>query len=114
MWVVSVLHIATIIAILIVLVLRLKVMLLVADAFNTLTLLYILSALGLYGSTLLVHEASRGLQPFFYPFGQFFSDPTSNFYYFEYRSNFFSSSGIQLLILLFCLVATISGGNPGE
>ena len=61
---------------------KLKVMLLIIDALNAITILYILSGVGLYGATLLSHESSRGLQPFFYPFGQHFADETTNFYYF--------------------------------
>ena len=55
MWTMAVLHIAIVIAIVIVLLLGLKVMLLVSDALNAVNLLYILSGLGMYGSSLLSH-----------------------------------------------------------
>lgn len=48
---------------------KLKVMLLIVDSLNSLTILYILGGLGMYGVGLVSHEAMRGLQPFVYPFG---------------------------------------------
>ena len=69
MWVLAVIHIATLLAIICFLYMKLKVMLLVIDALNAITILYIVSGIGLYGATLLTHEASRGLQPFIYSFG---------------------------------------------
>lgn len=44
-------------------------MLLVIDALNSLTILYILTGLALYNVTLLSYQSSLGLQPFIYPFG---------------------------------------------
>jgi hypothetical protein len=112
MGLVAALHILVLVAIVAVLALRLKVMLLVIDALNALTILYILSGLGLYNSTLLIQEASRGLQPFIYPFGELFPNDSTNFYDFNYRANFFSSSIVQTLALLICLVFSLAkAGN---
>ena len=66
---ISFLHISIIIAIIVVLLKKLKVMLLVIDALNSLTILYILSGLGLHNITLVSYQSIAGLQPFIYGFG---------------------------------------------
>lgn len=69
MGLIAVLHGAILIAIVAVLIMRLRVMLIIIDALNSLTILYMLSGLGLYNVTLLSYQSSVGLQPFLYPFG---------------------------------------------
>jgi len=68
------------VAIGVVLIKRLKVMLLIIDALNSITILYILGGLGLYNITLLSGQSFKGLQPFIYPFGETLQDQTINFY----------------------------------
>jgi hypothetical protein len=93
---------------------RMKIMLLIIDAFNSITIFYILTALGLYNVSLLSYEASRALQPFIYPFGSLLADTTTNFYYFSYTSNFFSSTIIQALVIVttFLLSVLFSQKDP--
>ena len=107
MWLFAIVHGAIICAIICMLYMKLKVMLLIIDALNAITILYILSGVGLYGATLLSHESSRGLQPFFYPFGPLFEDDTTNFYYFEYRGIMISSCVVQFVVAAFCLIMSI-------
>lgn len=66
---IAVLHVAILATIIVVLLMRLKVMLIIIDALNSLTILYILSGLGFYNVTLLSYQSSVGLQPFLFPFG---------------------------------------------
>lgn len=93
------LHIILIAAVCFFLFKKVKVMLFIIDAFNSLTILYILTALGLYNISLLSYESSRALQPFIYQFGSALADSTTNFYYFNYTSNFFSSTIVQVLVI---------------
>jgi len=67
--VIAFLHVAIILAIIVVVFKKLKVMLLVIDALNSLTILYILSGLGLHNITLVSYQSIAGLQPFVYAFG---------------------------------------------
>ncbi len=69
MYTLAVLHVAIVVVIVITLLMRLKVMLLVIDALNSLTIIYILTGLGVYNVTLLSYQSAVGLQPFIYPFG---------------------------------------------
>jgi hypothetical protein len=71
---VTTLHIIILLAVVIVLWMRMKVMLLVIDALNSLTILYILAGLGAYSISLVSYESMRGLQPFIYQFGSILSD----------------------------------------
>lgn len=82
---------------------RLKVMLLIVDALASSSILYILTALGMYGVTLLSYESIRGLQPFVYNFGSPLTT-SNNFSYFDYSDNFFGSSIIQAATIAFCFV----------
>jgi len=66
---VATLHVAIILAIVVTLVMKLKIMLLIIDAFNSLTILYILAGLGLYSISLVSSDSLKGLQPFIYSFG---------------------------------------------
>jgi hypothetical protein len=82
---------------------RLKVMLLVIDAFNSVTILYILAGLGMYGVSLLSYESMRGLQPFIYSFGSPLQ-VNNALSYFGYSSNFFGTCIVQTAIILLCLL----------
>ena len=53
MWFLAIVHILIIFAIIAILYMKLKVMLLVVDALNAITILYIVSGIGFYGATLL-------------------------------------------------------------
>jgi len=66
---VATLHVAIILAIVVTLMMKLKIMLLIIDAFNSLTILYILAGLGLYSISLVSSDSLKGLQPFIYSFG---------------------------------------------
>jgi hypothetical protein len=112
--VMAALHVLLLVVAVVFLMMRLKVMLLIIDAFNSLTILYILTALGMYGVSLLSYEAMRGLQPFFYAFGS--SLPASNLSYFGYSSNFFGTSIIQAFIIVLCflLSAYFTKREPSE
>ena len=75
-------------------------MLLIIDALNSITILYILGSLGLYNVTLLGFSSTKALQPFIYPFGSLLRDTSTNMYYLNYTENYFSSSIIQFLTIL--------------
>ena len=110
----AILHILTLIIIIVVLLMGLKVMLLVIDALQAITILYILTGIGIYNVTLVSYQASKGLQPFIYPFGQTFEDIDTNFYYFDYRANFFSSAIVQVVVILGCILASLFKGSFSE
>lgn len=97
------LHVVLLLSAGVFLAMRLKVMLLIVDALASSTILYILTALGMYGVTLLSYESMRGLQPFIYNFGSPLTT-LSNFSYFGYSDNFFGSSIIQAAIIGSCFV----------
>ena len=97
------LHIIIIFAVAIALWMKLKVMLLVIDALNFITILYIIAGLGAYSISLVSFSSMRGLQPFIYQFGTVLPDATTNFYYFNYMQTFFSSCIVQCAVIGFCL-----------
>ena len=101
--VMAALHLILLISAGVFLAMRLKVMLLVLDAVASSTILYILTALGMYGVTLLSYESIRGLQPFFYNFGSSLTT-SSNFSYFDYSANFLGSCIVQTGIIGICFV----------
>ena len=81
---------------------RLKIMLIITDLLNSLTVIYILAGLNTYGASLIGYSAIIALQPFIYPFGQPLTYSQSSFSYFSYTNNYFSSSGIQTITILVC------------
>jgi len=48
---------------------RIKFMLIVIDLFTSLRIIYILCTFGMHNITNLLPSATKGLQPFIYPFG---------------------------------------------
>jgi hypothetical protein len=114
MWLLAGLHVLTLVAVVVILVMRLKVMLLVIDVIVAMSTLYLLSGVGFYGATLLAHESSRGLQPFVYPWGESFSDNSTNYYYFNFMANIFSSCGPQIVIVFLCLILCLKTPEKGE
>lgn len=97
------LHVVLLVVAFVFLAMRLKVMLLVIDAFNSVTILYILAGLGMYGVSLLSYESMRGLQPFLYSFGSSLQ-ANNSLSYFGYSSNFFGTCIIQAAIISVCLL----------
>lgn len=85
---------------------KLKVMLLVIDALNSLTIVYILGGLGMFNVGLLSYESIRGLQPFIHSFGSELPSST-NVSYFSYTSNFFGTSIVQALIISAIFVLSV-------
>ena len=100
------LHILLLVFMVITLIMRLKIMLLIIDALNSITILYILSGLGLHNITLLGSSSSIGLQPFIYPFGTPLNNSSVNMAALDYTENYFSSSVIQVAIL--CIVSALA------
>jgi cysteine-rich repeat protein len=114
MLLVAVLQLSVLAVIIVALLMRLKVMLLVIDALNSLSVLFILSGPAVYNVTLASYQASVGLRRFFYPFGELLPDIGSSFYYFDYRSNFFSSSALQAATIVLCLLGTLFYQSCGK
>lgn len=106
LYLLAVLHFVLVVVVVIALIMKLNVMLLVIDAMNGVTILYIIGVAA-YGITSLSGDAVKGLQPFIYPFGLALSDTTSAFYYFNYTQLMLSGCIVQIVIILICFLLRI-------
>ena len=87
---------------------KFKLMLIVIETCNFLTLMYIYGGMGLHNVSELCSPIMKALQPFIYSFGSSLSNSSSVFYDFSYTKLIFSIVLIQIVTLIIFFILRIA------